>query len=415
MNKASILNVYGGVDVVSPEGQVTKGCARVVENVVLRDDGSFELRPGTALAVAASRPHSLWSTRDQSRAFVVAGDTLYAVHGGGATRSLESIATGLWSAPVRFTEHGDGNIYVSGGTILRIDQHDAVSVPGLVALDGVAPTLSTATGGLTAGRYGVAFCGVSSSGEESPPSDVSWIDLASASGISVSLPTRPTGVATWRVFRTPQNGDELYLADETASTSITLAGGGTGRAMGPWPLTLAPAGSEIASYRGYLLTALGNLVIVCEPMRPGVFNPRHGFYTFDREVTILQPVETGVFVGTDNAVYFLAGDKPSAWNLSRKAHNGAFKHSSLLVDPNMLDGKAIDTTTECAVWLSPVGYQIGLPGGGVLSPQSDKILLSDVPRAPTAAFIRDGVKQMVSATEAMTLGSGGATDTPPNT
>jgi len=409
MEQKSILSAKGGIDVLSPEGEIIAGCVRSAVNVVIKKAGGLDRRAGATKVVTITRPHSLWSNADMT--LFVAGGTLYKLNG----LAFEAIAYGF-TLPARYTEMG-GKVYVSGAaTLLRVDSDGTVTIPGVASMLSYQPTLTATTGGLPAGRYGVAFSAVSATGEESGLSNVEFIDLAASAGITVSLPAAvPGGVTRYRIYRTSTNGDNLYLVETivAAPGTTTIAGGDIGRQEARWPLDLLPAGTDLTSYRGRLYSALGSFLFFDESLTPGLYDPRKNFFIFGDLITMVQAVEDGIYVGTPSRVYFLSGTKPSEMKLDVKATNGAFEHSSRLVDANMLDGKMIDTTKPCAVWLSPVGYQIGTPSGNVLSPQADKILLSDIVRAPTLAFVKDGIKQIVSATEALTLGRGGGTDSTP--
>lgn len=411
MKPVAVLSAASGVDVLSPESELKSGAVRVAENVVIHSDGGFDRRPGAALALAASRPHSLWS--NDSMAMFVAGGVLYRLTQIGTTLTAVQIATGLWNSWVRYAELG-GDVYVSGGKILRVRADWSVTTPGVGSLFAFSPALTSTTGGLVAGTYGVAISALTADGEESGLSNVSWIDLPTGGGIAIMLPTLILpGATRYKLYRTTANGDVLYHAETVAAgTSFTLAGGDIGHAERTWMRDLLPAGTEIASYHGRLYSALGKFLYYSEPFMPGLFDARHGFFSFGEECDrMVQPVDGGIYVGTDSAIYFMRGDGPGSFTRDVVARNGAFKHSSRLVPAEHFSG--LKTTKPVAVWLSPKGYQIGLPDGTVLSPQEDRIRLSNIERAPTTAFLLGGVKQLVSAVETMTLGNGGATDTTP--
>lgn len=411
MKPVAVLSAASGVDVLSPESELKGGAVRVAENVVIHNDGGFDRRSGATLALAASRPHSMWS--NDAMAMFVAGGSLYRLTQIGTTLTAVSIATGLWDRPVRYAELG-WDVYVSGGKMLRVRDDWSVSTPGVGSLFAFSPALTSATGGLEAGTYGVAISALTADGEESGISNASWIDLPSGGGIAVMLPTLVLpGATRYKIYRTANNGDVLYHAETVpVGTSFTLAGGDIGHAERTWMRDLLPAGTELAAHNGRLYSALGKFLYYSDPFNPGLHDARSGFFSFGEECDrIVQPVDGGIYVGTDTTIYFLRGGGPNDFSRDVVAHNGAFQHSSRLVPAEHFSG--LKTTKPVAMWLSPKGYQIGLPDGTVLSPQEERIRLSDVARAPTLAFVKDGVKQLVSAVETMTLGNGGATDTTP--
>lgn len=415
MDQKKILDTKGGMDVLSPETEIPPGRVRVAENVILHNDGGFDLRAGATLSLSLAGVRSMWQTADGSLTLCAAGTTLYKLDGTADDPIATSIATLGGTGHVRYAELA-GNVYVSCGDILRIAPDGVVTRPGVASLMGTGPSLSTTTGALPAGTYGVAFSAVNSRGEESGLSDVEYIVLASPGGILVDLPDTAPGEATsYRIYRSAQNGgDDLRLVDTIpCAASYTIAGGETGRLAVNYMLDLLPAGNEIAGYKGRLYSALGSYLFYSPPFNHGLCNMREGFIPFPAEITMVQPVEGGIFVGTRANIYFLSGNGPGAFQLERAAANGAFMHSPRLVDAKMFNEKLVDTAKHVGLWLSPLGYQLGLPSGAVASPQADRMLIADVERAPTLAFLLGGVRQVVSALETVTLGNGGATDTTP--
>lgn len=415
MKPVGILSASGGIDVLSPETELKGDRVRVAENVVLHKGGGFDRRDAAERVATVTRPHSMWRTQDGEMTLYVAGGTLYRLTGPKSSLVSTALATGLWANPARYTEHG-GDVYVTAGINLRVTRSDVVTTPGVTSLLSFSPTLTETTGGLPAGRYGVAFSAISASGEESGLSGISWIELAASSGIAVSLlPSAPAGVTRYRVYRTGTNDDKLRVVETlTATSSMVIAGGDVGRQAMHWPLDMLPSGTEIKSHKGRLWVSLGSFLFFSEAMAPGLYDPRKNFFAFGSDILMFEPVDEGIYVGTSGSIYFLRGAKPNEMSLELVAMNGAVRHSSMLVNVNQLDGSYIDTKKPCAVWISPEhGYQIGKPSGTVLSPQADKVSLSGIERAPSIAFTRGGVKQIVSATETVTLGNGGASDSTP--
>lgn len=412
MKPTKILNAAGGIDVVTPETELSNDTVRTAENVVLHNDGGFDLRPGATKVLDLPGAHSLWQS-ESGVTMCVAGETLFRVTGSASSPQPSSIAT-VGPGRASYAEI-DGNVYVSCGELLRIDADGAVWLPGVASLAGIQPVLSEVGGGLPAGTYGVAFSGVNSEGEESGLSDVAYIELATANGIHLELPATAGDAVRYRIYRTTVNGgDDLRLCDEIPrATSHDIAGGEAGRlARAPWRDRL-PAGQYITAYRGRLYSAIGQFLFESDAMSPGLYDTRNGWIAMPSEITMVIAVDGGIFVGTRSRVYFLNGTSGKDFKLEIAAKNGAFPQQATLADATMFNAKMVDTARPVALWLSTIGYQVGLPGGAVASPQADKIRLDEIEGASTIAFTLGGVKQVVSAVETMTLGNGGATDTTP--
>jgi len=415
MKDVDILSAPLGTDVVSPDTDIPKGAVRSAINLAIHTSGNYDRRDGATKVLTLAAPRSLWHNRGKTLTLVVVGDTLYALRGTGAAMTATSVASGFWPGPVRFAEIGD-RVYAMGGRFACLDANLNVTQPGVASMLGSEPVLDTAIGALTAGTYGVAIAAVSARGEESGLSGCAWIDLASDSGIKVTLPGIIGDAARYRIYRTTGNGDELYLADEVAaSTSVTyLASGDVGRKETTWMRDVLPAGDEIAVWRGRLLSALGSFLFYSDPYNVGLYDPRTNFVALEGDCGhMVLPVDEGIYVGTEDRVYFLRGNSPKDLTIEVVAGNGVIRHSGLLVDGALTDGDPSSGDKPVAVWLSPHGYQIGRPNGIVESPQSRRIILEGSGRAPTAAFTRKGVPQLISATETLTLGNSGTADVTP--
>ena len=177
---------------------------------------------------------------------------------------------------------------------------------------------------------------------------------------------------------------------------------------------LLPPGSELAAWKGRLYSALGSFLFYSDPFNHGLYDPRKNFFALEGDAGhMVCPVEEGIYVGTESRVYFLRGSTPTDMSIEVVAGNGVIRHSGLVVDGALMDGDPSSGDKQVAVWLSPHGYQVGRPNGIVESPQSHRIILEGSGRAPTAAFTRKGVPQLISATETLALGSSGTADTTP--
>lgn len=407
MTMERILSCRLGLDVVSEETQLPAGAVRAADNVVLGKSGSIKRRGGYDQAQAVTGAHSLWRGKINAVTLFIANGTLYKLNEGGTTKT--ALATGLVGSRAYYEEYGT-SIYVSCGILLRLDTDGVIRVPGIVSLLGNQPVLTAAAnGGLTPGQYGVAYSAVNDLGEESGLSDTAFITLDATKGtINVALPALPSGASYWRIYRTTADGDELYLAALSTTTAKALTFGELSRKERTYMHAPMPAGGQLSNYNGRMYSPVGSVLCYSPSFNPNLTSARDGFIPFPDSVDMVLGLNSGLYVGTPTTVYWLGGGGPNDFTMNVAVDNGVIAGSGALVDATMFD-LGIPSLNPVAVWLSPHGYQIGLDGGKVLSPQKDRIILEAL-QANTHAFTRNGIKQLITSADSMSLGAGGATD-----
>lgn len=412
MKEVEILSARRGINVVAAEAKLESGTVRKAENVLIHRGGSFERRSGYSRVLDVPRAHSLYVAPQSGRLLFVADGTLYEYNKQTATST--TLATGLWERRARFAEI-DGVVYVSAGRMLRIGVDDVARTLGVASLLGHAPVLTAAVpGGLLPGKYSVAVTAVNAAGIESGSTDIARIELTGGfGGITVAFPPVPDEAALWRVYRTQPNGTQLSLALELpVTTSVLLTSTPTTRPLDTWLLEPLPSGGALAAYNSRLYSACGSFLCYSDAFNPELHSVNTGYIMFEGSCeNMVLPVEGGIYVGTDTAVYFLRGGGPAQFQMEVVSGEGAKYGSGALVSAHMFDPRLIgEGHKEVAVWLSQSGYQIGTPDGRVIAPQGDRVLISDCPSASTAAVVQKGIKQLISAVESMTMGDGGAAD-----
>lgn len=399
-----------GIDVRSPETELPKGAVRSATNVVLTDSGAFRRAPGQELRAALDGAHSLW--RGNGTTLVAAGATLYEVALGNPT-TYEAIFTGLpVGDPVEYCAVG-GDIYFTAGSVLgKLCADGLVRRPGVADLIGYAPTLAETVGGLFPGRYGVAYSLTNDLGEESPLSSIAWIELTTGGGILLSNLVTATDVTKVNVYVTAANGKELYLNQTRAWTTATSVTDQTlGRDAGKRGKVVMPGGGIVRDWHGRLVVAQGGFVLFSDPFDRGLADPEYGWLAIGNTVTMLEAVEGGLFVGTDDGVQFFSGNGPDDLKAVTVSSHPAVPNSGTIVPRDMFDPKLVgEGAIPVAVWLSDVGLMIGTPDGQVLEAQASRIRMTTAGGArPTVAW-NGGVKQLIFSVESMTMGVGGSAD-----
>ena len=397
-----------GLDVTSPEGSLPEGSARRATNVQLLNDGGFQQRPGYGLLVDLANAHSLWEAPAQTRVLVAAGDTLYDVDL--ANAAVGALFTGLPpGVPVSYDEVGPDIFFTAGEVLRRVDPAGNVTRPGVCDLLGSAPALTSTVGTLAPGRYGCAYSLVTTTGEESPISSTTYLEI-DGGGILASDLQLAADVDRVRLYLTDPNGEDLRLHSTVAyasSVSLTTpAGGKLAERMG---LRAMPGGSIVRHRNGRLAVVRGKALILSQPYDVGVSDARGGWWTLDRTITMCEPVRDGFFVGMRERTVFLRGTGSSYEQIN--VGRGALAQSvrgrakADFFSPELVP----DRRAEVAVWLSDVGLAIGMPDGSVAYPQAGQMSITGGNCSPLFAE-QGGIKQGVFCVESMVTGTGGATD-----
>jgi hypothetical protein len=393
-----IANFKAGIDQLSDITSLPKGAARDALNVDIDNGGGVATREGFTLLSSMSGAHSLWGARDGTFGLYVVGTTLRRMIVEGGTPMSATILTGLTAdARMSYFEHAN-EVFFSNGHQLGVVTRNSVRLLGVV--EPPQPALSAlAYGSLPAGKYSLACSSVSSTGEESGLSPLAHLTLAQQGGVALTLPLTDLAV---RIYATPANGDVLYLVAELPPglTTFDLTEVAHGKVADTQNLRRMPAGSIVRAFNGRLLVARGDVVWFSEPFRYGLTSPRHNFVRFNSQVTAIEPVAGGVFVGTAEAVYFLAGDGPGDFKQVMVSTNAPFAGASVQIPGSSLPGKLQDAGAGmAALWLGPHGYSIGMPNGTAFDVQADRISLPAATEAALALVHRDGVRQVLGLVE----------------
>lgn len=216
---------------------------------------------------------------------------------------------GLGMQRVWYCALPDGRVTFATGLIRGITDGLTVTTWGVPLLE-YAGTPSSVPGNLMDGLYRVGLAYVrESDGLEGGTSVLAGSYSLSGGIMLLGLPT----LAGHRinVYLSSHNDDGLYLAGTTTGTSFAFAGKNDALVLpcrtedfGP-----SPEGATItALWRGRVLTADGSTLWASVPHAHEHFDEERDFKQFSAPITLVQPVDDGVFVGTTTELAFLAGD-----------------------------------------------------------------------------------------------------------
>lgn len=332
-------------------------------NVNIDRAGRPSRRAGRALAQAGAL-HSLWSCPLGS--FAVQGDQVCRVSASGVVPLGTLNSTDRCSYAVL----NDAVVVANRTTLLRIEGN---TVRELAPPDAAAPFVApSSNGGLFAGRYVVAVAALVGA-EIGGLSPLRVVNVPEGGGIELTA-MLPPGATGLRVYRSRAGGGQLFrCADLSANADGVLLGDGIlGEEETTSGLRKMPPGAFVAVWNGRLLVAQGRTLRVGEPMRYGLYSPRHGFVPFAEPITFIAPVAGGVYVGLASTAVFLRGPKPGEWSQDKTGATEPVPGTAAEILPSE---HGMDIASPGALWLTSTGYVIGTAEGQLLAPQSSRLAL----------------------------------------
>ncbi len=168
-------------------------------------------------------------------------------------------------------------------------------------------------------------------------------------------------------------------------------------------------GEIVRYYHGRIYLVSGNIAFPTDSYRFDRIDPFRNFMGFPAQVVMFEPVEGGIFVGCrDAGVYYLAGqDYAAGFNMRHIDASWCVPGSSMRAP-----GKSFGTSSDVAVWLSSVGWMVGLPGGEVRRLQDRSIVLPEYGSGASLLRETNGIRQLLCvATGDVEMASAGAMDT----
>lgn len=295
---------------------------------------SLELLRRQGYSEASNVCHkNVWNGMAFQLATTAGGDLVSIIEGNETT-----LYPSLGVARVWYCNWEDGRTAFSNGSINGVVAADGLScyqwgVPVPVS-EGAG---SAVAGGLYAGdyRWSITYQRLSD-GLEGGPIYSSPITLGANSGLELDgLPQ--DDLYRIRVYLTSHNGGVARFAGSTLTDAFTFTGLNKDLVL-ECPtehIQPAPVGTLSCQWRGSALVAVGPNVFGSKHARPEHFD-LDDFVPFSGDVTLLQPVESGVFVGTTKELCFLAGDVWTKLALKRHIAEGCVLGSGVTVPGELL-------------------------------------------------------------------------------
>ena len=267
--------------------------------------------------------------------------------------------------------------------------HSACCLCGIVTL-----STTTTLGTLNPGRYLVTITYVAPGGEESAAPEAALVELEAQGSIILSnIPQ--SGAAGIKIYVSDTDGEVLRELFQVpmGTTQASITQRGMGKVLATHLQQDLPGGQIIRHYRGRLYVANGSTLWVSDSFRFGVCDAAKSFFQFPEQITVLEPVETGLYVGSDK-IYFLSGDSPEGMKQVVASPIPAIFGTGVLVQGSYFDD---NIRGEVAYWLTENGAVIGTPQGITVHLNEKHIAIPSYVEG--ASFVREqnGMRHVVTA------------------
>lgn len=351
---------FQGINNVLPPERLEKSDLAIALNVDIGLSGEVRRRGGYS-AQASACHKNLWNGPGFQLATVDGVLTAFDADG------ARVIHPALGTDRVWYCALPDGRVAFSNGSICGMTDGQVGRAWGVPVPVGVGDA-DNVPGGLHSGRYTYWITHVRlADGLEGAPAFGAAVDLPDG-GILLSGLPELAGHGT-NVYLSGNEGDECYLVGTTVGSAFTFTG--TNQDLQLPCRTLhevpAPAGRLLAFWRGRALVAVGDVLYASQPNRWEAFNPLRDFKQLGAPITLVQPVDDGIYVGTEQELAFLAGVQFDALSYRRVLPGHVVLGSGCAVPGDRLalggDGAAPGAAMACIVGGHLVG---GYAGGAVL-------------------------------------------------
>lgn len=391
-----ILRFPAGLNNRDRETALPEGTLRVCRNLDVTRAGGFISRAGLR-KVLDGDCHSLWAHPTGRFSLLVRDGTLVRLEKDDTATALVSVA-----GPVVYTSLNDDVYWTDGATVGQVRADGVVSVWGM-STPPEPVCAAVMSGGLFAGTYQVAMTAIHPSGLESgAPSTVS-VEVAEGGGIQVVTPGA-VGVR-FALYCTGPGGAAAELRQFTVvdpGTTTLLGVGLLGKPLESLFATRPIPGQCITTHGGRLWGATGRLVWFTSEKSPHWVYPATGYYSFEQEVTVLTPVEDGLYVGLRHRIYFLSGLDPYKMTQRLVSSVGAIKNSGIDIPCDLFSGEGSPSSRQGAFYDTDGFLCVGKSGGFLARPTQKHFSAGETSSGFTAYREYEGLRQVVAVLDSIT-------------
>ena len=292
---------FSGINNVLPPERLADGALAAAVNVDVGLTGEVRRRAGFTLRADGCHKNVhqgdgfLLATRDGGELVSIVGDTVTSLH------------PALGVSRVWYCNLPDGRTTFSNGLINGITDGASITsfgVPVPESIGGLTPV----SGDLHPGDYQYQLTYVRlSDGLEGGPAYSNPTAIPDGGVLLTDLPALDGHKIN--VYLTGANGEHAYLAGSTTGEAFSYLGKNDALVLPCRTdhFSPAPIGTITAFWRGRVLVAQGSVLWASRTNAWESFDLRRDFKQFSAPITLIQPVDGGIFVGTEKELTFLSG------------------------------------------------------------------------------------------------------------
>lgn len=292
---------FSGINNVLASERLDSKSLTVARNVDFDLTGAAWRRQGYALANPLCH-RNLW----QGRGFLLATtDAQGLVALQGAARA--DVYPAIGPERVWYTNLPTGETLFSNGLVQGLTSGGVAKPLGVKPPEGRG-AFTSVPGSLFPGKYQWHLTHVRLSDSlESGTTFGGSADVTEGGILLTGLPVREGHVTN--IYLTGADGDTPFFAATAAGPACSFVGENSTLTLPcrTAQLTPLPTGTVSAFWRGRVLVAAGRVLAASRPNQYSLHDPRRDIKQLESPITMIQPVEAGVFVGTETELAFLRG------------------------------------------------------------------------------------------------------------
>lgn len=331
----------------------------VATNVNLDNSGKLLSRDGYVKKIAAA-VHSLWAHGDIC--LYVQGTSLKRLNSD--LTSSVTVRSDLTSGLVMSYDQVDSKVYYSNGTQTGIYTGNGNRTWGIVP-PVFQPLANAGYGDMHSGTYQFALTYLREDGQESGTGIADKIDITTGAITFSDIPVSPDPNVTHKViYLTQANGEVLYRAAvlDNATTSLNYNGGILRTPLDTQFCQHAPAGQIVRYFQGRMWVAQQQWLFYSKPFGYELFDLRD-YFGFTSAITMVAPVQDGLFIGTETDTYFVSGTQPEQMQQLHKSSVGVVKGTLAYISSKQVKGLENLPEEYVPLWTSHTGIVVGTSGG----------------------------------------------------
>ncbi len=293
---------FAGINNVLPSHRFGQKDLLQARDVDAGMSSELRRRKGHTLVSAACHKN-LW----QSEGF------LLATSGGDLVRSDGAVQTVLYpslgASRVWYADLPGGRTAFGNGLLMGVTDGTSGGTADIaLPVPHTTGSVADIDGTLAPGQYRYAVTLVrQTDGLEGAPEYSTPVMTERGGLLLMGLP-REAGYTT-NVYLTPKDGEAFYLVGPATDGVLSITAPPDNRLpLRNDRLRPMPSGTLLTFWRGRLLVVSGNVLWASLPHRVGLCDVRQDFKQFGAPITLVQPVDDGIYVGTEGELVFLAGD-----------------------------------------------------------------------------------------------------------